>query len=275
MSKNNIRLPVSYKITIGIILVILLQGSISYWISYIQLKENAFSEKINNIQADIVILQETLQFLSSIKNYAQLQKTVASLGVYVDVKEAFLLDENNIVKASTRIGYIGKHTGTLFSIEEETNFKNHLFTLRTKLKNIIWESSDGTSIYAISPVILGRSSEQLLRSDRIGTLYIHTDMSLTNNKAIQSLKNNMLPDFIVLVLAGLILVLFFNSGIIRRIKLVNSAASKYFNSNYKARISVTGNDEVTDLSKAFNSMANKVEEQLIEITSREKILKLH
>ena len=271
-TKKAIRIPISYKITIGVILVILLQGGISYWISSVQQKKADISDKTENIQAYMVTLQETLQFLSFNKKNSQLQKTITSLGAHVDIKEAFLLDEKNFVSASTRIDYIGKHVDTIFNIKEKNEFQKRLISLRKKLKNILWTSAEGTSLYAISPVVLGRSSNSLLRSDRIGTLYIHTDMSLTNYKTLTTIRSHMLPDFIILLLAGLVLILFFNRSINHRIKSISLAATKFFNANYDSRINISGNDEITDLSRTFNSMAKKVEEQLIEISSREQNL---
>ena len=272
--KNLFRIPISYKIAIGIILVILLQAGMSYWISSAQFKRNALSEKTENIQANLVTLQETLQFLSFNKNNSQLQKTVTSLGAHIDIKEAFLLNENNIVTASTRIDLIGKHIDTIFNLKEKNELKRRINLLRKKLKNILWQSEDAASLYAISPIVLGRSSDSLLRSDRIGTLYIHTDMSLTNYKTQMSIRSRILPEFTILILAGIMLVLFFNVGISRRIKSINLAATRFFNKNYTSRIDATGNDEISDLSTTFNAMAEKVEEQLLEISAREKNLAL-
>jgi len=270
--KKEIRIPIIYKIAIGILLVIILQGSIAYWTSSVQIKENALSDKTENIQAHMVTLQETLQFLSYSNNNSQLQKTVTSLGSHIDIKKAFLLNENNVVMASTKLELIGKHIDTIFNVGDNKEFKIRRTSLRKSLKNILWESVDGTSLYAISPILLGRSSDRLLRTDRIGTLYIHTDLNLTNHETQQSVKNLLLQEFIILILAGVILILFFNLSISQRIKSISSAATKFFNKSYSSRINVTGNDEISDLSKSFNSMAEKVEEQILEISSREKNL---
>jgi len=273
MKQNKLlRIPISYKIAIGIILVILFQGAISYWTSSAQLKKNALSGKIDNIQARMVTLQETLQFLSRTNNNSQLQKTVTSLGAHIDIKEAFLLNENNVVTSSTKIELVGKHIDTIFNLNDNKELKAQITSLRSKLKNILWESVDGTSLYAISPILLGRSSNLSLRADRIGTLYIHTDLSLTNYETQQSIKNRILQEFIILIIAGTILILFFNLSISQRIKSISSTATNFINKKYSTRVKVTGNDEISDLGKTLNSMAEKVEQQLSEIRTREKNL---
>jgi len=266
------KIPISIKISVAIILIALIQLGVSYWNSSTQLKEKAISDTIEKTQATLVTFQETLQFLFFNREFPQIQKTIASLGAYPDIKQAFLLDENNKVLASTRIEFIKQPLANIFNENKHIEFNNHLNQSKEKLKNILWKSDDGISIFAISPVILGRSSSAALRSDRVGTLYIHKDLKLTEFQTQQLLQQYAITDLLILTLTGLLLVLFFNFNISKRLKLANNAAKEFSNNNYATRINITGNDEISDLGRTFNSMAKKVKGQRIELLSREKNL---
>lgn len=266
------RKPISIKIVGVIMLVVLLQGTALFLLFSGQLRDEFVAEKNRDIQTTMINLQETLHYLASKKEFEQIQQTVTSLGADIDINAALLLDDSNSVIASTRIDTIGKNMDVFLQAKIRNEIKQHAHDLKRNLKNVIWPSEDGQSLYAISPIVLGRLTDASLRPDKFGILFLHYDMGWIDRKNQEIFKKFFLPMMLMLLIAGLGLAIFFNVSISRRIKAVNNSASKFSGSDYGARIKITGNDEITDLALAFNVMAHEVQQQHKELLKREKNL---
>ncbi len=255
-------------------LVVFLQGIVLYFLSSGQLRYELIEEKKEGIQAEMINLQEILQYLAINNEEGQIQETVALLGVDINTNEAFLFDNNNRVIASTRMGAIGNDLEYVLQDNIRNEIQKHSSSLIRNLKTTIWQSEDERSLYAISPIVLGRLTDESLRSDKIGIMYLHYDTGWIDNKNQEMLINTFLPMMLMLSIAGLGLSIYFNVTISRRIKAVNHSATNYSGGNYNERIEVSGNDEITDLGLAFNVMAQKVQAQREELLKRERGLSL-
>ena len=267
LNKKAIRKPISIKIFVVIMLVILLQGVALFLISSKQFRNDFIAEKKEDIQAKLINLQEILQYLTAKKEFEQIQKTVASLGSDIYTNKAFLLDDNNNVIASTRITFINKNLDVLLPEQVKHKLKQFSYKAKRNLTNIIWQSDDGHSLYAISPIILGRLTGKSLRSDKIGIMFFHYDMKWINKINQERLFNHFLPMMLMLSIAGLGLSFYFNVSISRRIKAVNNSATLFSEGDYSVRIKITNNDEITDLALAFNTMAEELLQREQNITT--------
>lgn len=259
--KREIRRPISINVMLMIIFLVVIQGIILFILSSEQLKNNFINEKIKDTQSSLISLQETLQFLFKRKENNQIQKTIASLGVDPDIKEGYLLDEHNYIIASTKIQSIKQSIKQYLPEKEYLSFIKHNKKSINGLKNQIWYNKERTTLYAISPLILGRISGTSFRSTRIGNLFVYYNLKGIDNKIQKSLLSNILPYFLSLLITGLGLVIYFNLTISRRIKNINNTASEFINTSYDARVIESGNDELSDLSKTFNIMAMHVQSQ--------------
>jgi PAS domain S-box-containing protein len=270
--KKPLRKPISVRIFSVIVLIIVLQSVALLWVSSSQLRIDLLLKVEEDAQTTMISLQEILQFLAASNEHEQIQKTVTSLGAGLDVEEALLLDNNNNVIASTHVDAIGSNINVLLKAETIRRIKQQAASLKRSLKNVIWKSEDGQSLYAMSPVVLGRLSEDSLRSDKIGVMFIHYDLGWIENKIQEMLGLFLLPVVLMLTVAGLGLMFYFNASISRRIQVVNSAASRFSEADYDVRIKIDGNDEITDLGHAFNVMAQDVQEHHEELLDRERNL---
>lgn len=218
-------------------------------------------------------MQQILQYMASNNDINQIQKTMLLLGEDIEINEASLFDDNNNVIASTSIGSVGHHADDVLKIEIINKLKQDYPALKRNLKNSIWQSADKRSLYAISPIVLGREENESLRADKFGIILLDYDMQWVETEIQEMLNQSSFPMMIMLSIAGLCIAIYFNISISRRIQDVNKYAAELSGGNYSARISITGNDEITDLGLAFNAVAQKISEHTQELIYKEKKLK--
>ena len=88
-------------------------------------------------------------------------------------------------------------------------------------------------------------------------------MATTANTDMDELLEAMIKTIIVstlwLMLAALIAVYFITERLVSPLRSMSRAAREFANGHFDARVPVSGNDEVAELSEAFNNMANTLQ----------------
>ena len=90
---------------------------------------------------------------------------------------------------------------------------------------------------------------------------------------INILQNRILQTGIMITIGMGIVAFAISKSISRPLIKLKSAANKIANGNFDVRTNITTGDEIGELSDAFDSMAQKLEESLIEIKEKEKVIK--
>ena len=94
-------------------------------------------------------------------------------------------------------------------------------------------------------------------------------ISFINHNSIQATtrQSTLLTIIIVAssVVAAALIAFFLSSGDIKRIKNLAKAAGSISDGDYDVRVKTVGNDEVTDVSVAFNSMAKQIQDALNDL----------
>jgi class 3 adenylate cyclase len=82
----------------------------------------------------------------------------------------------------------------------------------------------------------------------------------------------LLTSLLITMLMGLV-AFFAAESLSRPLKALKDAANKIASGNFDVRTNITTGDEIGELSRAFDSMAQKLEESLIEIKEKEEVIK--
>ena len=263
--------PLSLKISLAIIFIVSLQGIILFLTSSTQFEENAIFEVENNIRELLISHQQNIEYLAEQNAVEQIQKNITAIGGQDDIEQDLLLDKNYHIIASTHIENIGKNITELYPPTLQKQIDHNIKTAIKRYKNIIWQSADKKSLYAIIPIALGHLSKNSIRSDKTGALLLQVDMNWVKHKK-DKLLENLLLNLTLILIAGFGLVIYFHLSVNRRIKIIHNAATALSKSNYDTRISVSGRDELTDLGHTFNKMAEEVQQQYKTIKERENKL---
>jgi len=90
---------------------------------------------------------------------------------------------------------------------------------------------------------------------------------------INVLQNRILQTGIIITIGMGIVAFAISKSISRPLIKLKSAANKIANGKFDVRTNIKTGDEIGELSHAFDSMAQKLEESLIEIKEKEKVIK--
>ncbi|MFB1082594.1 sensor histidine kinase [Jeotgalibacillus sp. JSM ZJ347] len=80
-----------------------------------------------------------------------------------------------------------------------------------------------------------------------------------NNNQITQFRNTTIYSFLAVALIGSILILFAISFLTRRLDRISKASRQVYEGNYTVRIQDKGTDEIGDLARQFNQMAEELE----------------
>ncbi|WP_166786767.1 sensor histidine kinase [Jeotgalibacillus salarius] len=80
-----------------------------------------------------------------------------------------------------------------------------------------------------------------------------------NNNQITQFRDTTIYSFLAVALIGSLLILFAISFLTRRLKQISKASRQVYEGNYAVKIQDNGNDEIGDLARQFNQMAEELE----------------
>ena len=92
-------------------------------------------------------------------------------------------------------------------------------------------------------------------------------------KPIDNLQNKIFQTGIVITIGMGIVAFVISKSISRPLLKLKSAANKIASGDFEVRTNITTGDEIGELSHAFDLMAQKLEESLIEIKEKEEVIK--
>jgi class 3 adenylate cyclase len=92
-------------------------------------------------------------------------------------------------------------------------------------------------------------------------------------KPINILQDRILQTGIVMTIGMGIAAFIISKSISRPVLKLKNAANKIASGDFEVRTNITTGDEIGELSHAFDSMAQKLEESIIEIKEKEKVIK--
>jgi len=267
------RIPLSIKISLGLVLVVMLQTSLVLYFAYDYLLEKAVEETRNEIHFNNSRLQQTIEFLAQINQFEQVQAELSSIGASADLLKALIISDDGKVVASSKLSQVG-HDASYILKEDYKKFNSIFISSRNNLKSKLWLSEDQKNLYASYPIVLGLKKSENLLENRVGIIYSQVDLSWIEREVQQALKVKIIPMLLMLGIMAILFTFFLNTHITRRVSNINAAASEFTSSGYESRADVSGKDELGDLAISFNNMAETVSRQNEELVKKEEKLSL-
>lgn len=169
--------------------------------------------------------------------YDEFQPYVEEIVTNPIVEKVLLLDHDNRVVVSSDVIDVGKISPPINNLHDQTS---HYWRVE-KIAN--------------SSGVLGK----------LAILFSHQTLINANDKAVDLGIATALTGMIVIAIIGIII----GYLLTRRLDNLTEAATKIADGNLSASTSITGDDEVGTLGKAFNQMARNVEKLVAELRERE------
>ncbi len=125
---------------------------------------------------------------------------------------------------------------------------------------------DGESFYVLDGVIPGVVDKpsivygsQIMTNGELRGYVFTSAATGTEDRLIGITRRSVINGSVWVLLAALVAAYFITDRIVHPMKLMTDAVKKFAKGDFSERIAVRGNDEVSDLARAFNNMAESLE----------------
>ncbi|MDX8406904.1 MAG: ATP-binding protein [Mariprofundaceae bacterium] len=171
---------------------------------------------------------------------------------------ALLLDNHDKVMAATRLAWQGRaladlgggYVAELKQLNERT---------RTEMTGHVHLSDDRLSLWTHFPVQLPAANGNL-RSKQFGVLLARFDLAPAKQLAMHGLEQDIIRFVLALIMVSLLLVIASHMALTRRMQRIIGAAERFAEGQGDARAGLTSHDELGRISRAFDRMAARVQD---------------
>ena len=191
---------------------------------------------------------------------------IAQIDPASNLRLALLCDENNRVLLSTRFELRNRLVSNSVAASWLPTIKK---VQQTQSKQIIF-SDNRKTITAIYPVILGASPGEIV-STRVGVLLLEYDLSAQKAQAYNDALERSLIYSIALAGLGSILWFFFYKTLTLRAAKLVRASNRLARGNLDVRANLKGSDELSQISNAFDQMAEEIQKNTETLRQNEEL----
>ncbi len=197
----------------------------------------------------------------------KVKQDIAKVNFLPSAKRVYLINEKNVIIASGDLGTVGKSTNAI-----ERPVDAYIFNkIREQMRGKVFLSDEDLTLMAIYPIVLGRKKGEF-RPSIIGAVLIEFDLkeNLASLHASVIDATTKTATFV----AGVLLLCWvaIHFIITNRVKGILNAAKVYAAGDRKVRVNLGGSDEFSLISRAFDNVADSVEEADLEIRKSQQSL---
>ena len=211
-----------------------------------------------------------LEYLYRNEDLVGAELFLSQLGADSNLQLALLCDQNNRVILATRY----ELRNLAVSDTSVANSLPAIKKIRQTISGKVIVSEDRQSLRAIYPVLLSPAPSELI-SSRVGILLLEYDLSSTKKRAYTDALQRSLEASVVLALLCTIVWFFFDKTLTLRVVRLVEATNRLAKGEFVVRAGLQGSDELTQISAAFDQMANQIQvnqQQLQDLETQRKEL---
>ncbi len=209
-------------------------------------------EMLEELRRDLTWLQEAIEHAIRLEDWARVQEGIASYGADPDLVHALLLDEADVVLASTRVADIGQPVAEVLATGGAARL-DLVVLPELRASGVGRIVSGGEAVAGSLPVGLGGRAGEL-RPSRVGLLIVQRDLTRRRLRELTAAKRQVLQFTFALGVSIAIVWLFFSLRVTRRIHRLAGAASRAEAGELAVSAGVKGLDEIGHLGEAFDAM---------------------
>lgn len=248
--------PVRYIVPAILALFAVIAFLYSFFV-YVPLAERELEKgELAEMAQELSYIQRNIERQLRKGHLEEVQQEMSALGANPSHEAAFLVDENGIIIAATRLGLIGKRAEDVYPgvLAPEV-----LSRVKERLAPLISMSEKGHGPTGYAPVTLAPSSHEF-RPSRTGVFVILHDMSAKKAAMRVYLERQIL--LLVLTLAFIAFAIWFMLSVwlARPIMFLRRAAERLASGDLTVRTGFSGGNEVALIGRAFDSMAESMEQ---------------
>jgi len=251
------RFPFPLKFSIPTILI--LYGSLLGLISFRQeITESYQKAEISSkdfVQTSASRTASILDYVYRRSDVEQAEIAISQLGSDPNLTSAILFDDHDIVRLSNRYDLRDRKIGETVAAP----YARTLTEVRSTMAGKVLFSSNRQQLIAIYPVLL-QSLPGELRPSRVSILFLEHDLTQIKQQSLQTALKRSLLFSGTLMIFCLGLWFFFDLTLTRRVARLVAVSNNLANGELSDRASLSGSDEIAQISTAFDRMASKIQE---------------
>lgn len=206
-----------------------------------------------------------LDYLYRRMDVEQAEIVLSQLGSDPDLDSVLLLNEKDVVLLSNQY----ESRGSPIKNTLAAPYKDSLADIRKRMEGRVFLSEDKEKLIALYPVLLEALPGELLPS-RIGILFVRYDLGKVKREAYEDALERSLIFSGLLMLLSLCLWFFFQITLTRRVAHLVTASNSLADGQLNVRAGLSGSDELAQISKAFDLMANRIQNSTKELKKSEE-----
>ena len=202
-----------------------------------------------------------------IGNLTGLEQAISSMGSAQHIQEFLLIDDQNSIINSIHYSNVGQEVLTFLpSLLSESQEKtlSLLDKIRKSRSSIIEIHRNKEFIFGYFPITFG-AQKGSLRPSLIGVLFVQYEIASIKKTEIKNLYRQVLGYSLFLVCASVMLGLFFHFSLTRRISHIVLIEKRFSLGEMNARTGMQSADEIGQIGFAFDQMAEKLSETLVDL----------
>jgi signal transduction histidine kinase len=250
--------------------ILLLFGSVLGLVSFQREVSQSFSRTETSIrqQAEFSASQTAtlLEYLYRTAQGKGAHLAIAQIAPAPNLRLALLCDENERVLLSTRFDLQNRLVSNTLAASSLSAIKE---VQQTQSKQVIFSDARQT-LKAIYPVFLGASPGEILPS-RVGVLLLEYDLSSLKAQAYNDALERSLTYSVALAVLCSILWFFFYKTLNLRVAKLVAASNSLAQGNLEVRANLKGSDELSQISIAFDRMAEEVQKNTETLRQNEEL----
>jgi len=244
------RLPlkVVFPLIIVIVGMFIIFITVQYNLHHINREIKA--SQCQTIRQQSVEFQSILNILIRKHDFNSIQQIVSALNSRDRLNFALVINDNGIVIASSKLGYVSRDISTIKSLDLKI-----LKEIKSSLQGEVIVSK--SEIYAIYPLIFGTTKGGVI-PDKVGFLYLEYDLEKLLNSAK---KDELYHTANILLFYGFILMIFMTIIyfiFMERIKKLIDITNRFSKSDFSKKFENIGKDELSPLMINLNQMAEEL-----------------
>ncbi len=253
---------------------VLVFGAFSLLLLFFTLQEHRQYE-LNVERRVLTSLQELLartgpRFETFLKNGMDnlVEAEIADLNIPTEVRSVVFVNDQGVVLYGSQMGWLGRPVHEVLPLFD----RNRFLSAQKNRKPDIQLSSGRKDIVAYQPVVLAVESGQI-RPTRVGMIFMSYDLSRSKARLFHTLLVNTISVWAVGLLLMLSLWAALNRWLTQPLFHLKESVNRFSQGDYLVRTAVTGQGELTELSQAFNAMADDVLRNVTERQQSEQALR--
>ena len=228
-------------------------------------------EAVSQMISRITLLQKQLSYSYATGDHERIAQEMSLLGSAPEPQIAILADDTGIVLGATKGKWVGRSLAEAARAQwprwPDEPLQAIIDRVRAQLSGELFLAAGGRYVLGIYPLTLDARADTR-PSKRVGVLIVQRDLSRQLAHARRTVEQHRVEMVAVLAALAVVLGILIHLFVTRRVSALLNATQQFAAGKLEARTDLRGTDEVANLGRAFNHMAEQVADTQRELERR-------